>query len=482
MSADVRTATEPTATEAVSHLRGAVVGGVAGAAGGLVFGASMAVTGMLPTIASIVRTDSEAAGFGVHMVFAVLIGAAFGLLVVRLRLRVREMLFWGQAYGALWWFLGPQTLLPLFRGLPVDWGTPEAGALLPSLIGHLFYGTTTALVLVLHQHDLRTTWRVPPAGAVLRGAVAGIAAATVLYWVPASPRDTLAWLLTGIAVGACYPLLFSARPEPTGPALARGTLYGFAAWVVVDLTLRPLVADGGLAWSQPDAAAAAGHLPGYLLLGVGTAVGTTWLGLWVRGLFLDDVRKIDSGPPGARGPRAVAFGTLSGLVGGLLFTAVMVLVGALPLVANVVGADGAPAGLVVHLVISAVIGVSYALLFRRQSFDVLSGIGWGVSYGFFWWVLGDLTLLPALTGAPIVWDAATLAAEFPSLVGHLAYGAALGGVYYRLEAGIDPWWVTRSDLEASRVAARREQVLSAAPAIWALTTVIAVTLPILTAT
>jgi hypothetical protein len=144
-----------------------------------------------------------------------------------------------------------------------------------------------------------------------------------------------------------------------------------------------------------------------------------------------------------------------------------------------VGSQSASVGLAVHLINSAVIGVSYAVLFRRQSFDVLSGVGWGVSYGFFWWVLGDLTLLPALTGTPITWDTATLAAEFPSLVGHLAYGAALGSVYYRLETGINPWWLTRSDIETGRVAARREQVLSAAPAIWALTVVVALTLPIL---
>jgi hypothetical protein len=102
-----------------------------------------------------------------------------------------------------------------------------------------------------------------------------------------------------------------------------------------------------------------------------------------------------------------------------------------------------------------------------------------VSYGFFWWVLGDLTLLPALSGVPVVWDPATLAREFPSLVGHLAYGAALGSVYYRLEAGTNPWWMTRSDVEAARVAGRREQVLSAAPAVWVLTAVLALTLPIL---
>jgi uncharacterized membrane protein YagU involved in acid resistance len=471
-----------TAATADSPLpRWAISGGVAGAVGGLVFGASMAVFGMLPTIASIVRTDSALAGFGVHMLFAVIIGAAFGLLVIQLRIRVREMLFWGLVYGALWWFLGPQTLLPLFRGLPVDWSTAVAAALLPSLIGHLFYGTTVAVVLVLLQRDVRAMWHLPRVGAVLRGAVAATTTATVLSVVPGSPEGSVAWPLTGLAIGIGYPLLFSARPEPTGPTLARGTVYGFAAWVLVDLTLQPLARGESIAWSQPDAATMAGHLPAYLLLGAGTAVGYTWLGQWVRGLLLDDIRKIDVEPPGARGPRAVGYGAVAGLVGGLLFTAVMVLVGALPRVASIMGSQSATVGLAIHLIISAVIGVSYAVLFRRQSFDVLSGVGWGVSYGFFWWVLGDLTLLPALSGGFITWDTATLAAEFPSLVGHLAYGAALGAVYYRLEAGINPWWMTRSAIETGRVAVRREQVLSAAPAIWALTVVVALTLPILLA-
>lgn len=464
-----------TGTEDASLVRGAVSGGVAGVAGGLVFGASMAVYGMLPTIASILRTDSVLAGFLVHMLFAVIIGAGFGLLVVRLRIRVREMLFWGAAYGAVWWFLGPQTLLPLFRGVPVDWTTAGAAVLLPSLIGHLFYGMTVAVVLVVLHRGVRGTWRVPPLGGVLRGAVAAVTTAVVV-----GPAEGFAaWLLTALAVGVCYPLLFPARPERTGPALVRGTVYGLAAWVLVELTLQPLAGAGSLAWSQPDAAAVAGGLPGYLLLGAGTAVGYTWLGQWARGLFLDDVRKIEVEPPGARGPRTVMYGVLAGLVGGLLFTVVMVLVGALPRVARMVGSDSGSVGLLVHLVVSAVIGVSYAVLFRRQSFDVLSGVGWGVSYGFFWWVLGDLTLLPVLSGSPVVWDPATLAREFPSLVGHLAYGAALGSVYYRLEAGTNPWWMTRSDIETARVAGRREQVLGAAPAVWVLTAMLALTLPIL---
>lgn len=471
--------TAPAAARLRGRLRGAISGGVAGLVGGLVFGASMAVYGMLPTIASIVHTDSAVTGFVVHMVFAVLIGTAFGVLVVHVRVRVREMLFWGLAYGALWWFLGPQTLLPLLRGMPADWSVGQAHALLPSLVGHLLYGATAAGVLVLIERDVRSMWRLPRSGPVLRGGVAGAASAAILAAVPASGGATVTWLLTGLAVGIGYPLLFSGAPEPTGPALARGTVYGFVAWVVVALTLLPLLRDGRLAWSQADAASTVGHLPAYLLLGAGTAAGFTWLRLVGRALFLDDVRKLDTGPPGARGPRATAYGALAGLVGGLVFTVVMVLVGVLPRVAMIVGGEAPSTGLVVHLVIAVAIGVSYAVLFRRQSFDVLSAVGWGVSYGFLWWVLGDLTLLPALTGGVIGWDGATLAAEFPSLVGHLAYGAALGAVYYRLEAGIDPWWMTRSDIEAARVAGHREQVLSAAPAVWALTALIALTLPVL---
>ena len=60
------------------HRQAAVSGALAGLAGGLVFGASMAVFGALPTIASIVHTDSVVVGFFVHLLFALVIGSGFG--------------------------------------------------------------------------------------------------------------------------------------------------------------------------------------------------------------------------------------------------------------------------------------------------------------------------------------------------------------------------------------------------------------------
>lgn len=81
--------------------RGAAAGAVAGIAGELVFGAAMAALGTLPTVASILRTDSPWVGFTLHMVFAVLIGAGFGLLVAHQHVRAGETWYRGWSTGCL---------------------------------------------------------------------------------------------------------------------------------------------------------------------------------------------------------------------------------------------------------------------------------------------------------------------------------------------------------------------------------------------
>jgi uncharacterized membrane protein YagU involved in acid resistance len=157
----------------------------------------------------------------------------------------------------------------------------------------------------------------------------------------------------------------------------------------------------------------------------------------------------------------------------------MLQIGYLPTVARLAGSTSLGTGLVVHLLISVFIGASYGLLFRRRSYDVGSALGWGVSYGFFWWVLGALTLLPVLLGGSPQWNADAVAATFPSLVGHLAYGAALGLAYFHLEARISPWWLARTQAEADRARLRRQETLTAAPALWSLIVLVALTVPLL---
>jgi len=471
---------EPAAPAAGLLRRPWTAGAVAGVAGGLVFGAAMAAVGTLTTVASIVRTDSVVVGFVVHLVIAAAIGAGFGVLVAHQQTQTGDLLFWGVLYGGFWWFVGPLTLLPLLLGHRVAWDLPTAQTLLPSLFGHLAYGAATAVVFAALRSELGGTRRAP-LDTVLRGVVAGMITASALYVSFHLPRGAaFGWIVAvGAGAGLGYPVLFGARSEGTGPAIVRGSAYGFLWWVLAGLAVPRLLSEGRLEWSRADVLVAVNLLPLYLLLGAGVAAVFTALGGLTRWLFVDDVRMLRRESVGARGLRATGFGAVAGLIGGLAFTAVMVLADGLPGVAAIVGARSPAVGLVVHLVIAQLIGVSYAVLFRRRSFDVTSGLGWGVCYGFLWWVLGDLTLLPILTGRPLPWGPGGLGSAFPSLVGHLAYGAALGVVFHLLEDRANPWWFTRNEVEADRAAMRQDTILGSGPAVWGFTVMIALTVPLL---
>lgn len=135
-------------------------------------------------------------------------------------------------------------------------------------------------------------------------------------------------------------------------------------------------------------------------------------------------------------------------------------------------------GLLVHVAIAAVVGMTYGVLFRRQAFDSAAAVGWGMSYGFVWWVLGPLTLAPVILGSAPAWDVASATAAFPSLIGHLAFGAGLGFSAHRLEARYSPWWISRSEREAALMDARRTAAMSAGPALWTLLVLVAVLLPV----
>ena len=165
-----------------------------------------------------------------------------------------------------------------------------------------------------------------------------------------------------------------------------------------------------------------------------------------------------------------------------MFTGIMLETGALSNVAGLVGTTSRVTGFFVHLVIAIVVGASYGLLFRRQSYDVGSALGWGASYGFIWWIIGPLTLMPAFLGTTPEWTADVAAGVYPNLIGHLAYGAGLGITFHLLEARYSPWWIPRRQAQVALVARRKEQVLTSAPALWTLVVVISLTLPVLLGT
>jgi uncharacterized membrane protein YagU involved in acid resistance len=475
-------------------------GALSGLVGGLVFGAAMLALGLLPAIASLVRADSPLVGFVVQIILASLIGAGFGLVVWRQRWGPGETLFWGLTYGLLWWVLGALTLQPLALGTSAAWDIHAAQDAFPELLGYLLYGATTGLTLATFEsrRNPQLTW-VSLRGPIARGALAGLLGAWLLGLMlnaqerlmtmnallpdmMASHSRIVAWLITlfiGLLAGGIFAWLYPDIFDGSGAGLVRGAVYGFTWWVAGARTLVPVLSGDGLPWSLSATQADFPTLPGYLIFGAALALFYQWLHRLIRLLFADDIGSFDQEGVGTQSLRALGRGIAAGLIGGLLFTLVMIQIGFLPNVADLVGSSSALTGLVVHLAIASLIGMSYGLLFRRQSYDVGSALGWGVSYGFLWWILGAMTLMPLLLGDLPQWTVAAAADAFPALVGHLAYGAGLGITFYLLEARHRPWWVSRTAAENARVARRKEQILTSAPAIWVLVVMIALTLPVL---
>lgn len=128
-------------------------------------------------------------------------------------------------------------------------------------------------------------------------------------------------------------------------------------------------------------------------------------------------------------PKQLTAGVVGGLVGGVLFGLMMQMMGMLGMVAGLVGQDGAAVGWVVHLAISVLFGLGYAVAFGPRSSSWSWALGLGAVYGVVWWVLGALIIMPAIMGMPVL-QVGTL--QMQSLVGHIVYGVALGGVLHAM--------------------------------------------------
>jgi uncharacterized membrane protein YagU involved in acid resistance len=462
-----------------SAARAVAAGAPAGVVGGLGFGAAMAKLGVLPTVATLVGLGSPEAGFAVHLAISAVVGAGFGLMVRRQRCGPSETMFLGAAYGALWWCIGPLTLQPLVLGQAPGWDLAAAQRAFPSLVGHLLFGVGTALVfVVLHGPGDPGRARNPTGpGTLLRGLLAGTAAAAALGSVLGSRAPAIA---AGAAVGLAQAVLSPRSDHGVGAALVRGQGYGFVAWVAGELTVLPLLADEGLRWSLPEARASFPGLPGWLLLGALAAAGRTLLDRLAPLLSSEHLRAYRGATAGSGVLAAALRGAVAGLLGGAVISQLM-LRGAVPEVAErLTGSNGPLAGIAVNLGIGVAIGVSYGLLFRRLGQDVTCALGWGLSYGFLWWVLGPLTLLPALLGGDPEWSAAAAGGSLSALAGHLVYGGCLGVGFHLLEAPFGVPWLARTRAEARAALRRREELLAATPALGALLLAMLLTLLVVT--
>ncbi|MGE0705494.1 MAG: hypothetical protein AB7I50_22835 [Vicinamibacterales bacterium] len=131
-------------------------------------------------------------------------------------------------------------------------------------------------------------------------------------------------------------------------------------------------------------------------------------------------------------------GLLAGVVFGLMMQMMMAPTpdgGRMPMIAMVgmiVGSPTATAGWLYHLFNSAVIGAIFGWFLGDRIHGYGSALGWGAAYGFVWWIIGGLVLMPLLLGmpafAPLLMPPMRIIA-MGSLVGHLIYGVILASAF-----------------------------------------------------
>jgi uncharacterized membrane protein YagU involved in acid resistance len=289
----------------ISFTRAIVGGGVAGIAGGWVFGKWMEQVNFYPVIAGIVGSTSPLVGAMLHFLFAAIIGASFGVLFQRDVRGYGSSMAWGMAYGIFWWFLGPLTLLPLCLGRPLDWSYTHAGDLYGSLIGNIISGLIVGLLYAVVDRlcirfltESDPIHREPegPGVRLIRsvqwGALAGLAGGLLytLVLVATGSLGQIAAIVGGtspglgfvihlcisIAMGVSYGILFRREAPNLASGIAWGLVYGLIGWYAGPLTLFPIALKTGDLWTAAAADAQFPSMVGHLIYG-SVAAAAYWL-------------------------------------------------------------------------------------------------------------------------------------------------------------------------------------------------------------
>lgn len=429
-----------------------------------------------------------------------LYGLLFAVLVGRRAASPGAGLTWGLGYSFLLWMVGPVGLFPLLGGTSVIGELVSVRVRFPELAAYiLFFGVPQGLTL-----GVLNTLRSPPEGtrfSLTRALVVGGFAGIVGGWVfsrwmaqvdffpliaglvrsqSAAVGATLHFMIA-VIIGATFGILFQRDVRTLGSSLGWGLGYGMLWWFLGPLTLMPLGQGEIPDWSYQQAAALFGSLVGHVVYGL--LLGLVYAALdklWVAFFYESDPINREREGPGMRTLHSVGWGAAASLLGGLLFSLVMAVTGILPQVAGLVGGSSPALGFVVHMGISAFVGMSYGVLFRHEAPDTGSSIAWGMLYGHVWWFLGSLTLMPILLGGSLTWTLEAAAAALPFLVGHLLYGAATAAAFLALERRREAW-INLDPRLAVRERRRQRPAGTPAPALWLFALGLGVLLPVMLA-
>jgi uncharacterized membrane protein YagU involved in acid resistance len=429
-----------------------------------------------------------------------LYGLLFALLAAGRATSPGAGLLWGFGYAFLLWLIGPASLFALAGGGDAMGMLAITRAAFPELVGYvLCFGLPIGLTLgiwgAVRTPSEQQHFNLPRALVV--GGLAGIVGGWAFgEWMEQSGLFPLIANLfnsespmvgvtlhfaIAVIIGASFGVLFQRDVRGYGSSLVWGMAYGMFWWFLGALTLFPLLRGDTVDWSYFQAGELFGSLIGHIIYGLLLGlIYATLDRLWVSFFITSDPLHREVSSPGIRTLTSLLWGAGASLVGGGLFTVVMLKTGVLPNVAGLVGSSSPVTGFLVHMVISALIGMSYGLLFRYEAPTKEAGIAWGLVYGLAWWFIGPLTLMPILLGDTPAWTLEAATALIPSLIGHLLYGAATAFVFMLLERRHDEWLLLDPRL-AAREARRLRPVGTPAPALWLFVLGLGVLLPVLLA-
>lgn len=424
------------------------------------------------------------------------IGAIFAALTVERAHTAGGGLLWGLAFALLAWFA---SLLPRVAGtMPA---MDAARVHFPSLVGALLLvGAPLGLTLGAYRARVRTPSEdgAEPfslARALVCGGVAGgLGGSVFAWWIARSGQlmavadlvgsrspsvGLLVHFVLALTIGGSFGLLFQQDVRGYGSSMGWGLAYGMFWWFLGPLTLLAVAQKHLPDWSVMRARELFDLLPAHIVYGlllglIYATLDKVWVTLFIES---DPIRRQPEGP-GPRTLRSLGRGALAGLVGGLVFVPMIAGIDGFQRIATLAGGSSFSLGMVIHLTVAVLVGMSYGWLFERESPNFVSGVGWGLLYGLIWWFSGPFTLFQTILGRPFTWSPEAVANSLPSLLGHLLYGISTATVFLLLERRRERW-EQRDPRFAARERTRRRPVGTPAPALWFFAVGLGVALPIL---
>ena len=426
-------------------------------------------------------------------------GLAFGILFARRATSAGAGLIWGLAAAFLMWLIFPAGLLPLFTGQAHSMaGLGDTRDQFPLLVGYLVcLGMPVGLVLGirggLHSStsDTYFNWT----RAIVAGGLAGLLGGFIFdRWMsageffpllsglsdlPSRASSLTLQFVIAVLMGVIFGLLFQRDVRSYGSSMGWGVGYATLWWFLGPLTIFPLLSRTPLDWSSESGSAMFGALVGHILYGLILGVSYATLDkIWVRLFIQSDPLNREAHGPGLRVLQSLGWGALAGFAGGVVSSPIMLKTGVLTKVAGVDTSFTNWHGLVLHLLVSALIGMSFGLLFRNESSNLGAGMAWGWLFGLIWWYLGPMTLVPLMLTGVCDWSTDAASALLPSLIGHLIFGAVTAYVFLLLERRYTRWLFLDPRI-AMREQRRVRPLGTPAPALWFLVLGLGVLLPIL---